>query len=147
MPGSYSIRSTINLVMFGMKNNKEKPKNGIVRLPFGLLLLSLVGSAISVLIWAFEAQEKKLIMLLFLIPSVMLGLYALIWRIRYDDSQFTCRNLLFHSRTYRYTEITAVKKDREDTILYVGKKKIRVPIEAVGAPAFLKIVRRYKKKN
>ena len=147
MVGPIFTRSMVNLSMFTLRNNKEKSQMGIVRLPILLFLLSVLGLLISVVIFIFHEQGKILIVSLFLVTSIPLGVYALSWRIKFDDKQFVYRNAFFFSRTYKYTDITAVRKDREDTLIYFGKRKIRIPIEAVGAAPFLKIVRRYRKQK
>ena len=48
----------------------------------------------------------------------------LVWRITYDETEFTVRNMFGISRTYRYSEITAMEQGVQGSKLWIGKKKI-----------------------
>ena len=145
------IREIVKNLLLLMKKTNEPAPKGLVRLPRIFLVLPLLSGGIfaipTTLILLEGVSAEILVPGTMLLLSAGLFMYFLLWRIKFDDNQFTYRNMFMYSRTYKYTEITNVKRDREDTIIHINRKRIRVPIESAGATPFLRIVRRYKKRK
>ena len=151
MANQVFIREIVKNLLLLMRKTSEPAPKGIVRLPRIFLVLPLLGGGIfaipTTLIFLEGVSVEILVPGTMLLLSVGLLMYFLHWRIKFNDNQFTYRNMFMYSSTYKYTEITDVRKDRGDTIIHIKRKRIRVPIESAGATPFLRIVCRYKKRK
>jgi len=58
-------------------------------------------------------------------------------RITYDDNGFSVKNLFGVKKSYTYDEITSLREDMSEDVLFVGKRKISVERIAVGGFEFI----------
>ena len=93
-------------------------------LPFALvgivIVCDLLWIAITTYFWT-RSGEKALLLLLFLLPGWFVQLaYLNLW-VRYDDEGFTQRTLWGKTRSFRYKEITEIRRGAYQTSKYAPR--------------------------
>jgi hypothetical protein len=86
-----------------------------------------------------ESLAVGIIFGLFILLGISLIVAYINCRIYYEPNQFTHRNFFGIKRTYKYSDITGVRRGVSDTTIYVGKKKILVDSISNGED-FLRLV-------
>ena len=99
----------------------------------GFFLALTVGTALS--------DEELWIPLCFLALALLGGVISMAHlncRVTYDDESFTHKNFLGFKRTFAYTDVTGIRErpSLEDTLLYVGRRRVVVETMAVGGMEF-----------
>ena len=121
------------------KNNCDQ---NVVRVSKLYLIVGMIGLFFFVFIWIFAGKPEdewwvRAGWAAFGLLDVILILRYLVWRITYNETEFTVRNMFGVSHTYRYSEITAKDSGVMSLALFVGKKKIELGEVSVDAMAFL----------
>lgn len=139
------------IVINGLLNYWRHPKNveeGNVCLPRSFAVLGAVASAVFLIpafITAFSDQADLWVPILFLLLA-SLGAVAVIafvnCRISYDEDGFVSRNFFGIKRTVTYEQVTAIRENKNETFLYIGKRRILVDRIAVGGYEFIKLVKK-----
>jgi len=124
----------------------------VIRRHLYCLVIGIIGIVgfTSLFLLASHAKDFKpwysIVFIIFIILSVSLILTYINWRIYYNNKEFTVRNTLGISRTYRYDQITGIRYDK-DVALYCGKKKIMIDIVTANRVQFLRHCNRQYKKH
>lgn len=97
------------------------------------LIVGTISAVIIAAIWYFSIKNEgwdawgfHVFYGLMMLLSIILILRYLVWRITYNETEFTVRNILGISHTYRYSQITAMEQGAKESKLYVGSKKIEL---------------------
>ena len=147
IPGLTSL--VVNGVLdFMRKNAKEKtPQKRIVCLSALLLILGIIGFApffiVAVTLLFFE--DARVYSLMFFLFSLLGGSMIIGFvncRIYYDDNGFISKNFFGIKRKYTYDQVTAIKENLHERILYVGKRRVLVDEFAVGGKEFISLVKK-----
>ena len=128
-------------VLIDQMQKPRKGKQGEVHLPGFLGILGAV-CAIPFLIFAVISFLKEALgaALCFLLLASLGGSMVVAYlncRIIYDDSGFVARNFLGIRGRFTYDRITGIKRNVNETFLYVGKRRYMVDGIAVGGGEFL----------
>ncbi len=102
---------------------------GLICLPFMTWLLT--ASILEKVLWEIIVAG-----LLFLLPVSLL--LTANWKITYDAVGFTYRNYFRQVRYYHYSEITKICR-KNDSYIYIGRKRITIDTMALGGTHFLEI--------
>ncbi len=116
-----------------------------------LFVVGVISSFFFPIIWLLSIKSEgwgawgfHVVYGSFTFMAIVLILIYLNCRITYTDTDFTVRNILRISRTYRYDQITGIETG-EDTNLRIGKKKITINVMSEGSAGFLAFAnQRYK---
>ncbi len=97
------------------------------------LILGMIGAVFAAVMWYFTVWKKGVgawwahaFWGLFMLLDIILVLRYLLWRITYDETAFTVRNMFGVSRTYRYSQITAMEQGVQETKIWLGRKKVEL---------------------
>ncbi len=120
----------------------KKAEEGKVRHSLFIGILGLVCATlflIPTLITAFSDESIWLPLIFFAFSSLGLLLFFIYLncRITYDDNGFVVKNLFGVKKSYTYDEITSLREDMSEDVLFVGKRKILVERIAVGGFEFI----------
>ncbi len=95
--------------------------------------VGLIGAVLFTVIWYFSVEKDgwgvwwhHVIWGLLMLLCIILILRYLVWRITYDETEFTVRNIFGISHTYRYSEITEMEQGVQASKLWIGKKRIEL---------------------
>ena len=97
------------------------------------LIVGMIGAVFFAIIWYFSIKEEgwgawgfHVVYGFFVLLGIVLMLRYLVWRITYNETEFTVRNIFGISHTYRYSQITARESGVQVNKLWIGKKKIEL---------------------
>ena len=97
------------------------------------LIVGMIGAVFFAIIWYFSIKEEgwgawgfHVVCGFFVLLGIVLMLRYLAWRITYNETEFTVRNIFGISHTYRYSQITARESGVQVNKLWIGKKKIEL---------------------
>ncbi len=95
-----------------------------------------------------EPLWTPLAFLAFSLLGGVLSIAHLNCRIFYDEEGFTHKNFLGIKRTYAYTEITGIRENNHEDILYLGRRRAMIDEFSVGRLDFLLMAKkRYRTLN
>lgn len=134
------------LILRGVTLYKQR-KNGDSRqvslCPLLLLVGSVCGGLFCILVTVFGLIGPPSIILWLVFEAPALLGYALLLgycneTVVYDGEAFTAKNWLGIRRTYSYAEISGIRRRGADTILYCGRRRVRLDQMALNAQPFVK---------
>ena len=139
---TYALIPVIVGGVLALLRQPKKAEEGKVRHPLFIGILGLVGAAlflIPTLITAFADESIWIPLIFFAFSSLGLLLFFIYLncRIAYDDNGFTVKNLFGVKKSYTYDEITNLREDMSEDVLFVGKHKISVERISVGGFEFI----------
>lgn len=111
--------------------------------PLLLLAGSISGGLFCVLVTVFGLIGPPSIILWLVFEAFALLGFALLLgycneTVVYDEECFTAKNWLGIKRTYSYADISGIRQRGADTILYCGRRRIRLDSMALNAQSFIK---------
>ena len=139
---TYALIPVIVGGVLALLRQPKKAEEGKVRHSLFVGILGLVCATlflIPTLITAFSDESIWLSLIFFAFSSLGLLLFFvyLNCRITYDDNGFTVKNLFGVKKSYTYDEITSLREDMSEDVLFVGEHKISVERISVGGFAFI----------
>ena len=139
---TYALIPVIVGGVLAVLRQPKKAEDGKVRHSLFIGILGLVCAAlllIPALITAFSEESiwLPLIFFAFSLIGIVLFFVYLNCRITYDDNGFTVKNLFGVKKSYTYDEITSLREDMSEDVLFVGERKISVERITVGGFAFI----------
>ena len=94
------------------------------------LIVGMIGAVFFAIIWYFSIKEEgwgawgfHVVCGFFVLLGIVLMLRYLAWRITYNETEFTVRNIFGISHTYRYSQITARESGVQVNKLWIGKRR------------------------
>ena len=111
--------------------------------PLLLLVGSVCGGLFCILVTVFGLiGPPSIILWLVFEASALLGFALLLGycneTVVYDGESFTAKNWLGIRRTYSYADISGIRRRGADTILYCGRRRVRLDQMALNAQPFVK---------
>ena len=139
---TYALIPVIVGGVLALLRQPKKVEEGKVRHSPFIGILGLVCATlflIPTLITAFSDESIWIPLIFFAFSSLGLFLFFLYLncRITYDDNGFTVKNLFGVKKSYTYDEITSLREDMSEDVLFVGKRKISVGRISVGGFEFI----------
>lgn len=139
---TYALIPVIVGGVLALLRQPKKAEEGKVRHPLFIGILGLVCATlflIPTLITAFSEESVWLPLIFFAFSSLGLFLFFIYLncRITYDDNGFTVKNLFGVKKSYTYDEITSLREDMSEDVLFVGERKISVERISVGGFEFI----------
>lgn len=139
---TYALIPVIVGGVLAVLRQPKKAEEGKVRHSLFMGVLGLVCSTlllIPALITAFSEESiwLPLIFFAFSLIGIVLFFVYLNCRITYDDNGFVVKNLFGVKKSYTYDEITSLREDMSEDVLFVGERKISVERITVGGFAFI----------
>ena len=125
----------------------EQKEKGEVYLPPFFAMLGAVSSAIflipSVLtVFLMKSWGVSVLLLLLSALAATLVIASVNCRISYDQDGFVHKSFFGITRKFTYDQVTAIKENMHETIVYVGKKRLMLDEFAIGADVFMKLVKK-----
>ena len=124
-------------------NDRRRSDRGRVYLPSIFAFIGAIcgGFFIAFTVWAALSEESPWVALCFLgfvLLCSVVSMAHLNCRVTYDDDSFTAKNFLGFKRTFAYTDVTGIRErpSLEDTLLYLGRRRVVVETMAVGGMQF-----------
>ena len=144
---TYALIPVIVCGVLALLRQPKKAEEGKVRHPLFVGILGLVCATlflIPTLISAFSDESIWIPLIFFAFSSLGLLLFFvyLNCRITYDDNGFTVKNLFGVKKSYTYDEITSLREDMSEDVLFVGKRKISVERISVGGFEFISFAKK-----
>lgn len=144
---TYALIPVIVCGVLALLRQPKKAEEGKVRHPLFVGILGLVCATlflIPTLITAFSDESIWIPLIFFAFSSLGLLLFFvyLNCRITYDDNGFTVKNLFGVKKSYTYDEITSLREDMSEDVLFVGKRKISVERISVGGFEFISFAKK-----
>ena len=139
---TYALIPVIVGGVLAVLRQPKKAEEGKVRHSLFMGILGLVCATlflIPTLITAFSDESIWIPLIFFAFSSLgpFLFFIYLNCRITYDDNGFTVKNLFGVKKSYTYDEITSLREDMSEDVLFVGERKISVERITVGGFAFI----------
>ena len=139
---TYALIPVIVGGVLALLRQPKKAEEGKVRHPLFTGILGLVCATlflIPTLITAFSDESIWIPLIFFAFSSLGLFLFFIYLncRITYDDNGFTVKNLFGVKKSYTYDEITNLREDMSEDVLFVGGRKISVERISVGGFEFI----------
>ncbi len=139
---TYALIPVIVGGVLALLRQPKKAEEGKVRHPLFIGILGLVCATlflIPTLITAFSDESIWIPLIFFAFSSLGLFLFFIYLncRITYDDNGFTVKNLFGVKKSYTYDEITNLREDMSEDVLFVGGRKISVERISVGGFEFI----------
>lgn len=139
---TYALIPVIVGGVLAVLRQPKKAEEGKVRHSLFMGILGLVCATlflIPALITALSDESIWLPLIFFAFSSLGLLLFFIYLncRITYDDNGFTVKNLFGVKKSYTYDEITSLREDMSEDVLFVGERKISVERITVGGFAFI----------
>ena len=144
----------IPLIVSGVLAILRRPKKaeaGKVFMPKAFAIVGVICSAVFLIptfICAFSDEPiwTTIVFLLFSMFSASLIVAYINCRISYDEDGFTAQNFFGIKRRFTYDQITARKYHMQNTVFYLGKRKIVIYDYAVGRFEFhLFVKKKYRR--
>ena len=124
-------------------NDRRRSDRGRVYLPSIFAFIGAIcgGFFIAFTVWAALSEESPWVALCFLgfvLLCSVVSMAHLNCRVTYDDDSFTAKNFLGFKRTFAYTDVTGIRErpSLEETLLYLGRRRVVVETMAVGGMQF-----------
>lgn len=139
---TYALIPVIVGGVLALLRQPKKAEKGKVRHPLFIGILGLVCATlflIPTLITAFSDESIWIPLIFFAFSSLGLLLFFIYLncRIAYDENSFTVKNLFGVKKSHTYDEITNLREDMSEDVLFVGKRKISVERISVGGFEFI----------
>ena len=125
----------------------QKAERGKVYLPKFFVILGLITSTIFLiptLITAF-LDEPIWVPILFFAFSLLGASFIIAFvncRVSYDEDGFVAKNFFGVKRKFTYDQVTAIKENKHEKYIYIGKRKIMIDEFSVGGIEFIAYVRK-----
>ena len=137
--------------VLALLHRPKKTEKGKVCLPIALAIVGVICSVaflIPTFICAFSDTSvwiSAIFLLLAMLSSLLIVAY-INCRIDYDEDGFTAKNFFGIKRRFTYDQITARKYRMQNTVFYLGKRKIVIYDYAVGRFEFhLFVKKKYRR--
>lgn len=139
---TYALIPVIVGGVLALLRQPKKAEEGKVRHPLFIGILGLVCATlflIPTLITAFSDESIWIPLIFFAFSSLGLFLFFIYLncRITYDENGFAVKNLFGVKKSYTYDEITSLREDMSEDVLFVDKRKISVERITVGGFEFI----------
>lgn len=135
----------IPIIVGGVLAFLRRPKkllDGEVFLPTSVFVLGVIAAALFTIVAAFLAFVSgevavSIVFLLFSLLGIILMVACINCRIKYNEDGFVSKSFFGVETHYTYDELTSIREGVNDTILYVGEKRVTVETMAVGSREFI----------
>ena len=133
--------------VFGCLRQPKQAEDGKVYLPRFFAILGTIIFAIffiPAVITAFLDEPLWVPVLLLILSSlgVILIIAFVNRRISYDQDGFIHKSFFGIKRRFTYDQVTAIKENMHEKILYAGKRKIKVDEILIGGDNFINFVKK-----
>ena len=144
---TYALIPVIVGGVLAVLRQPKKAEEGKVRHSLFIGILGLVCATlllIPTLITAFSEESiwLPLIFFAFSLLGIVLLLAYLNCRITYDNNGFVVKNLFGIEKSYTYDEITSLREDMSEDVLFVGKRGISIEKIFVGGFEFISFAKK-----
>lgn len=140
----------IPIIVIGVIGYLRRPKQaeyGKVYLPKFFAIFGAIASAIFLIPSVITAflDEPLWVPILFLIFSSLVETLIIAFvncRISYNQDGFIYKSFFGIKRKYTYDQVTEIKENTYEKILYVGRKRLTISEFSIGGDDFIKLVKK-----
>lgn len=140
-----TISFIVERLLIELSDSKKKKKGKVYLHKFYLIcgILDIIVFLIPALITFFE--NEPIALTIFFLSMSFLGILLIIsfvnCRITYNQRWFIYKNFFGVKRKYFYDQITGIKESKNESFIYLGKRRLSINLLAIGGVDFINFVK------